>query len=377
MRLSYNRRFWIHLVFWVFLFILLFVLNRSRFDDGDAFFFTFLNVAVISGFFYANYLWLSAFYAAKSYLLYFSLIGLSLCVGVFVLYEVQKAIPSYFEERMRNEQRLRQRPRSEQLPPTTLERNNRTERAPRTPRPGFRRFRPNTAAFRIVPGTIMLLMTWALSSFLRTADEARKKEREVALLRAEKFDTELKLLKSQINPHFLFNALNNIYSLTVTKSEMAPDMLLKLSSMLRYVLYEGSEDKVPLSSEVKYLKDYIDLQRLKDEDMLNIEFTHTQELHYWIHPMLLIPFVENAFKHSKVEDLVDGWISIDLRLEDPSKLSFSVENSVPKAVETDQTGGIGIENVRKRLDLLYPGKYLLDIEKKESSFHVLLELPLN
>jgi len=373
MRLSYDRRFWIHLVLWAILFALLFVLNRNRFDDGNAFLFTLLNIAVLSAFFYANYLWLSAFYAARKYLLYFSLIGLSLCIGVFALYEVQMVIPSNFQERMRIERRPPWDSSDNEVPPSRLERDNRRERMPRL---GSRRLRGNWALFGAVPGALMLLMTWALSSFLKTADEARKKEREVALLRAEKFDTELKLLKSQINPHFLFNALNNIYSLTVTKSAMAPDMLLKLSSMLRYVLYEGSEDKVPLSSEVKYIKDYIDLQRLKDEEILNIEFTHTEELNFWVHPMLLIPFVENAFKHSKVEDLIDGWIKIDLRLEDGEKMSFSVENSVPKAVETDQTGGIGIENVRRRLELLYPGRYLLTIEKTEGSFHVLLELPL-
>ncbi|MEM9327952.1 MAG: histidine kinase [Bacteroidota bacterium] len=369
MKFLLERRFWIHFMFWGVLFTLLLVLNRNRFGEVDALLITAITIAILSSFFYTNYLWISGFYLSRRYIAYYTMIALFLGAGVGLFYVTQIAIPSNFERRIQDERR---RDESAQLSPEELEQEDpsRTETRQRGRRPRIQR-----SVFYVVPIALLMLVTWALSSFLRTADEARKREHEVDLLRAEQFDTELKLLKSQINPHFLFNALNNIYSLTVTKSEKAPDMLLKLSSMLRYVLYEGSEDKVSLASEIKYIQDYIDLQRLKDEEIENIEFTHTEETDYWIHPMLLIPFVENAFKHSKVEDLVHGWLTIDLQIVQGSYLAFSVKNSLPDQVVTDETGGIGIENVRRRLELMYPSAYELEISKHDDSFQVRLQLP--
>ncbi len=373
MNLISNRRFWIHLLFWAALLILLFILNRNRFDNADVILVPLINVGILSAVFYANYLWISNFYVDRRYVAYYGLIAVLLVSGGLFFYVTQEAFPSNFERRIRAEQQMRNEQR--EAAPPQIESESRPPNESRDAEPRRRRSSRRTF-FYMFPASMLLLLTWAISSFVRTGDEARKKEKEVALLRAEQADTELKLLKSQINPHFLFNALNNIYSLTVTKSTHAPDMLLKLSSMLRYVLYEGNDDSVPLASEIKYIKDYITLQKLKDEDISNIEFTNEGDIDYLIPPMLLIPFVENAFKHSKVEDLVNGWIKIQLKVQG-KQLLFQVENSLPTEVATDETGGIGIDNVKRRLELLYGAQSSLTINKTEDSFEVQLNIPLD
>lgn len=201
------------------------------------------------------------------------------------------------------------------------------------------------------------------STLFAIAAYANRKEKEAAEFRNEKLEAELKFLKSQINPHFLFNALNNIYALTVIKSDQAPDNLLKLSGMLRYMLYDCKADRVPLQKEIEYLRHFIDLHLLKDSRGLNVAVDLDESRpQLSIAPMLLIPFVENAFKHSKVEDRNKGWIKIRLKTADDHIL-FQVQNSVPDGHYTkDQAGGIGLQNVRRQLELVYPGRHELRIE---------------
>lgn len=211
------------------------------------------------------------------------------------------------------------------------------------------------------------------STLFEIAGYANKKEKEASDYRSGKLEAELKFLKSQINPHFLFNALNNIYALTVIKSERAPENLLKLSGMLRYMLYECKADRVSLQKEIEYLRHYIDLNLLKDSRGLNVEVELDESRpNLAIAPMLLIPFVENAFKHSKVEDLTQGWIRIRLDTTD-TQVVFQVQNSVPGQLYTkDQEGGIGLANVRRQLELLYPGRHELAIAPGEGIFAVTL-----
>jgi hypothetical protein len=229
--------------------------------------------------------------------------------------------------------------------------------------------------FRYV-GMLMPFFTAFIGSALfATAGYANRKEQEMATLRSEKLEAELKFLKSQINPHFLFNALNNIYTLTVIHSEKAPENLLKLSGMLRYMLYECKADRVPLGKEIEYLQHYIDLHLLKDSRGMNVEVSlDNARPHIQIAPMLLIPFVENAFKHSMVEDLEKGWIKIILLTTD-EHLHFNVSNSVPERRFTkDSSGGIGLSNVQRQLELLYPGKHELRIESGTKDFSIYLKL---
>lgn len=231
--------------------------------------------------------------------------------------------------------------------------------------------------FRIVGTSMPYLLALIGSALFEMAVYANRQEKEAIRLRNEKLETEMKFLKSQINPHFLFNALNNIYTMTVIKSDDAPEHLLKLSEMLRYMLYECNTDKVLLQKEATYIRHYIDLKMLKDSGGLNVEVDMREKYpDLLIAPLLFIPFVENAFKHSKVEDLSEGWIKISLRTEDRI-VFFTVENSAPASIHTkDQVGGIGLKNVERQLELLYPGRHKLEIEEGDGRFRVYLEIEL-
>ncbi|MEQ1743928.1 MAG: histidine kinase [Saprospiraceae bacterium] len=234
----------------------------------------------------------------------------------------------------------------------------------------------NTPGFRSMKyiGMAMPYFTALIGSALyEVASFANRKEREATEFRSEKLEAELKFLKSQINPHFLFNALNNIYALTVIQSDKAPDNLLKLSGMLRYMLYDCKADRVPLGKEIEYLRHFIDLHLLKDSRGFNVEVRLDESRPALsIAPMLLIPFVENAFKHSKIEDRAHGWIRIALQTA-PDHILFTVENSMPDTSHTkDQAGGIGLTNVRRQLELLYPHRHELIIEPAADMFRVRL-----
>ena len=193
-------------------------------------------------------------------------------------------------------------------------------------------------------------------------------------LEREKNLSEIKLLKSQISPHFLFNTLNNLYSLVKRKSDAAPDAVLMLSDLMRYMLKENSMEKIELVKEISYVKSYIELQRLRlsnpnivQSDIL-IDNATIQ-----ISPMLLIPFVENTFKHADITS-DDALIYFKLELKN-EKLFFIVDNMI-KDRNKDETTGVGLKNVRRRLELLYPGNHKLDIQNFENKFHVELELNL-
>ena len=213
------------------------------------------------------------------------------------------------------------------------------------------------------------------SSFVATSSYARRTEKEAILLEKSNLETELKFLKSQINPHFLFNTLHNIYTLTVLNSQEAPEQLLKLSDLLRYMIYDSNEERVPLKREIDYLNNFLTLAQLKDSQGIDIRFElDLQNPDLAIAPLLFIPFVENAFKHSQYEDLDNGFIHICIK-SSQNIANLSVENSVPKSkFKKDAVGGIGLANVKQRLNLLYPNKHKLEIDNQEQTFRVKLEL---
>lgn len=213
------------------------------------------------------------------------------------------------------------------------------------------------------------------SSLIALSGFAREKVKKTAILEKAKLQAEIKFLKSQINPHFLFNSLHNIYALTVIQSELAPEHLLKLSDILRYMLYDSNEMFVPLQREVVYLENYLSLAQLKDSRGMDVTFTQkTPDLSIQVAPLLFIPFVENAFKHSQIEDLDEGFIHISL-LAVNGQLVFEIENSKPKREsKKDEVGGIGLNNVEQRLQLLYPSKHVLRIEDSREKFKVHLSI---
>ena len=189
---------------------------------------------------------------------------------------------------------------------------------------------------------------------------------------------ESQLLKSQLNPHFLFNSLNNIYSLSQVQSKKTPESILRLSQLLSYVLYESEVEKVRLEQEINYINSFVELSLLKDENCNNVEVDFSevnQEL--MVAPLILISFIENCFKHSYYENSNDNWIRIKLKTEG-RKLLFEAVNSIPEMPQKkDATGGIGLENVKKRLNLIYRNRHELNITNNGKTFDVQLEIELH
>ncbi|WP_298316561.1 sensor histidine kinase [uncultured Aquimarina sp.] len=209
---------------------------------------------------------------------------------------------------------------------------------------------------------------------------ALKLARDSFFRRQEEREAELKLLKAQLNPHFLFNTLNNLYGLSVVKSEKLPDLMLKLSDLLRYSLYETKEMFVPLEKEIKYLENYISLEKIRLEDKADIQFNIEGIVSSAvIAPMLLIVFVENAFKHLGVLGNMKSKVLVDIEVGE-SLLVFQCVNTIDSLdinhndLEKGKSG-IGLQNAKKRLDLMYPEKHQLQIVQQEDSYRV--ELTLN
>ena len=226
--------------------------------------------------------------------------------------------------------------------------------------------------FRNLPPLLISLLG---SSFASLSMVSREREKRLAILEKNNLETEIKFLKSQVNPHFLFNTLHNIYALTILDSNLASDKLLKLSNILRYMLYDSNQAKVPLKREIENLQDYLELAKLKDSTSKDIKLDlYIEDDGYEVAPLLFIPFVENAFKHSHIYDINNGNIQIELKTLN-GKVQFVVENSIPKlSLKKDSVGGIGLSNIKQRLDLLYPNKYHLDIFQTDQTFKIKLEI---
>ncbi|WP_234735531.1 sensor histidine kinase [Tellurirhabdus bombi] len=203
------------------------------------------------------------------------------------------------------------------------------------------------------------------------------KQQAYRQIEKEKFQAELQLLKSQIHPHFLFNTLNNLYSLTLHRSDHSPSVVLKLAELLRYMLYEANAAEVPLEKEIAFLRNYIGLEQLRYGSRLDMSVTikgDTQQK--LIAPLLLIPLLENAFKHGTSEQLEQAWMHLDLVVQE-QVMKFKLINSrEADERKLKQEGGIGLQNVRKRLELLYPGRYELKVVPEEETFMVYLTLEL-
>ncbi len=208
-------------------------------------------------------------------------------------------------------------------------------------------------------------------------DRWQKQQQAKQEIENQKLEAELKFLKTQIHPHFLFNTLNNIYTLFIVGSEKAASMILKLSEMMRYMLYECNENKMALIQEIQYLRNYISLQQLKTATPQQIDFEVKGYIHQVeIPPLLFVPLFENAFKHGNVENVKEGWLKAMLTVED-NQLSFEIHNSVPENKVQMPQGGIGLENLKQRLALIYPDKYTFSVKSLSGSYSVLLNIDLS
>jgi LytS/YehU family sensor histidine kinase len=202
---------------------------------------------------------------------------------------------------------------------------------------------------------------------LRWLDSERRAER----LAGEKVKAELSYLRSQINPHFFFNTLNNLYGLALKKSDKTPEVVMKLSELMSYVLYDADKDLVPLTKELDQIERYIALEQIRYENRFEIVFdTHGDIEHFSIPPLILLPFVENSFKHGVNKSAKNGWVSVNVSVSD-EQFKFNIHNGVPAKTEPKKSAsGMGISNVKKRLRLLYADKHELECIEKENEYIV-------
>lgn len=222
---------------------------------------------------------------------------------------------------------------------------------------------------------ILLVSTGAAIKLL--VDYARS-QRRLGEMSKEKAEAELNFLRSQINPHFLFNSLNAIYFLIDKHNTAARQTLLQFSDLLRYQLYDCNEDTIGIEKEVAYLQDYIRLQQLRKDQHYDVQVSVDPAVNgFSITPLLLIPFVENAFKHLSHHTDRRNYVVVSMSRRNGS-FQFVVENSKePWQRSTEPSGGIGLNNVKRRLELLYPGKYELQIDHNDATFKVALNLQLS
>jgi two-component system LytT family sensor kinase len=227
---------------------------------------------------------------------------------------------------------------------------------------------PSTAAAMTLAMSIKLTRRWI---------DGR---RRVQLLEQEKLEAELKFLKSQFNPHFLFNTINSIFVLINKDPRRASDALAKFSDLLRYQLYECNEHQIPLEQELSYLENFVALQKLRQDDSVDVQFSSVSPPieRLMIAPFILMPFVENAFKHVSRHKHLRNFISIELETK-AETICLNVINSIADTASRDvsNAGGIGLKNVLRRLSLIYPDSHRIRVDDDGSSYSVFLELQLS
>ncbi|PWT75868.1 MAG: sensor histidine kinase [Bacteroidetes bacterium] len=192
-------------------------------------------------------------------------------------------------------------------------------------------------------------------------------------LETEKLNAELKFLKAQVNPHFFFNTLNNLYYLSTIKSDTAPLIISKLSEVMRYMIYDSNHAQIPLSKEIEFMQHYIALERLRVKETIPLEFEVAGKTDIFISPLILIAFLENAFKHG-INGSDSCWIKARLEVEG-NRLVYTIANSkIKKMPHLAEGEGIGLSNVKRRLDLTYPGRHQLSISNQDDSYSVTLTI---
>ena len=228
--------------------------------------------------------------------------------------------------------------------------------------------------------TAVYIIVFVVSGFkllklnLKQASKTRLLETKILDTQLKLKEQELNYLKMQIHPHFLFNTLNTMYGFAIKKADQTPDMILKLSNLLDYLLYQAEKPFVLLSEEIAHIKDYIALEKMRFNDTLKVDIDiSTSSETITIAPMLLIPFIENSFKHGSI---VNGVLNIDIQLTASLEhIQFSIKNSNSETASSKS--GIGLDNIKKRLELLYPNKHALMISDTPQSFEVELQLKLS
>ena len=229
---------------------------------------------------------------------------------------------------------------------------------------------------RIGRTVFVIILSSMVTTFIITIlENIIIRERKAQILLSEYNEAKFSYLKAQINPHFLFNALNNIYSLSVIKSDKTPKMVLNLADLLRYSIYEGQKEKVRITDEIKQIKKYLELYQSTQEKPVAIEFEVLGNIsNEKIEPMMLIPLIENCIKHGDFSTNPEAYAQIILEVRD-NGIRFTTLNSTSKAnVQKDAVGGVGLENIKKRLELKYPNTHSFSVMDNGDSFEVFLNI---
>jgi two-component system LytT family sensor kinase len=374
----------IHVLGWCLFFSLTFLFYPVRFENNHFWVHEVVGKLFPVGLFYLNYyLLLPRFFERKKFFTYFSLI----LVAILIVFIQDIIVKREFQNRHAFFMRGGRRP---------FERRPGEEFFILADRDSARRFFPSDSALKDLPpmpfrepllfniprGIFLMSLnrTGSLCVFLilfggmiRLAFSYIKNQNEKKILENINLNTEINFLKSQINPHFLFNTLNGIYSLAHTQSLQTETAILKLSDLMRYVLYESGTEKVELAKDIQYISNYIDLQRLRLSSKVTIQYELKGNSEgYYIAPLLLISFIENAFKHG-ISYTNSSFIQIEIGVFEET-LTLVVENPVVK--NNSFEGGMGLKNARRRLELLYPGKHSLNILNNDYLHIVHLKLNL-
>ena len=303
-------------------------------------------------FYFNSELLIPALYLQRKYFYYFFIILLFFAAVYFL---------QPFDQIIRNQEH-----RFDRLPPSGMHGF--------PPPPDMHRLPPSRSPEKIdIVSIVLFIMVWSLSTALQIIKQWRRSEQRAVRAEADKAQAELSFLKAQINPHFLFNTLNNIYSQAITKSENTGDSIMKLSNIMRYLTDEAGQDFVPLKNEVNCIKDYIDLQRMRLSNKVQLEFNVTGDLEgKLIAPLILMSFIENVFKYG-VSSHEESNINIQLSTGQNS-IIFRCQNKIIGSMKNEDRTGIGISNTKQRLEFLYPGKHILHIST-DSQFYI-VELTL-
>ncbi len=346
---TFKKTWVLHTVFWIALVILFALLRTLRSEDivlsWKTLLFEFIPFSGVANAVYLNLnLLVPRFLNKKRYLLYiFLLLSLVVANALFVFFLLKAAEPVFIG--MRN--------------------------GPH----------PNSVLF-FSAYSFMQLIFISMTSFFHFVRENNRLT-EIALtvteIESNRLKAELNSLKAQINPHFLFNTLNNIYSYSLFKSEKTPDMILKLSGLMNYIIYECQADQVELGKEIDFIHNYMELEKMRVEDTLTIDIQIDGDpTGHKIAPLLFVPFLENAFKHGAAVQEQQPYIRLKLLTNESGLIHFECENTNDEGPDEihERSGGIGLENVRKRLELLYPGDYELNIDQDSKRFLVTLNLQL-
>lgn len=324
----------IHIAVWLCLFLYPFIFHYLRFSDTSAVFRISAQLSLVAAFFYFNlHILVPKLVGKRRFFLYFVIVALIITgVGYGAGYIQQFFNPEFTQKH---------------------------------------------ESFTVAQNTAIItsFFAWVISSGMKITSEWFKSERMKKNIEHEKLQAEILFLKNQVNPHFLFNALNNIYSMQQLKSPKSGEAILKLSDLMRYTLYETSSATVPLENEITYLRNYVELQKLGIREDVNISFEVVGDpTGLQVEPLLLIPLVENAFKHG-ISYLGKEPINIRLTIED-SSIQLRVENAINTVAGNKHTTGIGLTNLRKRLSLLYPDSYHFEINDRDHKFIATLRINL-